>query len=231
MKKSKLNSGICLALFAVSTLSSAAPNPASQDWVRKEIATAIQKIQPSAGTLTAADWSAVCVTGSVSSAGGCFGNASSAAFARLNNGLGGFTSYAGINTAGEPVPNSVFIKAFLAGTNTPLDLQTLNVDLPVSGGMVRCDLFTQAGNGISGPEGISSEIPGDGNGNFTGPQAPHVITINATTIAVTAYGVTYNNNNNNPNPANPSAPLYFMCVGVSSTSGSTPIAVGNISVT
>jgi len=229
MIKRTLYLGAYLALLAAPTLSMAAPNPASQDWVLQQIAYAVNHIPVAAGTLTAADWSAVCVTGSVSSPTGCFGNASSAAFARLNDGLGNFTSYAGVNMAGAS-GNTVFIKAFLAGTNTPLNVQQLTLNLPASGGMIKCDLFTQAGNGVNGPEGINSDIPSDGNGYFTGPQAPHVIAINATAAPVVDFNITYNSNSGNPNPPNPSAPLYFMCVGVDSTTGSTPHTIGNVTI-
>jgi hypothetical protein len=153
--------------------------------------------------LTAADWNAVCTTGTPAGANGCFGNASSAAFAKLSTGLGGYTTYANIIPANAA--NSVFIKAFFAGTNTPASTQYLTVS--ILGGAARCNLFAQAGMGISPVDGIGNQD--------IGPEAPAPTSIN---------NFTYTNFLYNSNPSIPvvtASPLYLLCVGYNTTDGAT----------
>ena len=217
MKVNKICIGMGIAAMAFSTAMFAAANPVSYDKM-------VQYVNSHTSTLTAADWSAVCSSGSPTSAQGCFGEVSSSAFHRLDVGLGGFSTITGINTTESTAPNSVFIKAFLASTNTPVSNEYITVTVPSFGGMVRCANFAQAGIGISAAEGINTSIPSDGTSSFSGPEAPHVLAMNATsTQATTNYN--YNQNSGNSSPANISSPIYFICVGVNSTNGSIPITI------
>ena len=98
---------VYISLLSTSIVTASyAANPASKEWV-------LQQIAANQSLLTAADWSAVCTTGSPTSSTGCYGNASSAAFSKVSNSLGGFTRYANINPVN--IPSSVFVKAFFAG--------------------------------------------------------------------------------------------------------------------
>jgi len=201
-----------------------AANPASQDWVMQQLAIAVNNAQ---AKLTATEWNAVCTSGSPNSATGCFGNASSAAFAKLSMGVGGFTEYAGINPAN--VPNSVFIKAFFAGTNIPTQPNSGSnryLKVTVTPGAVRCNLFTQAGLGINTISGIANNMPANGSVNgfaTSGPQSAGMIAINNTTSTSDLL-----DNSNYPNAINVPNPVYLLCVGYNTTDGSTAASLAGI---
>jgi hypothetical protein len=210
----------CLLAFTVST-TFAGNHPASKEWV-------LQQIAANSPLLTAADWSAVCASGSPAGASGCYGNASSAAFAKVSNLVGGFNRYANINPVNAP--SSVFIKAFFAGTNTPAQATNLNVH--VINSAARCALFTQVGHGL-GLGGISTTNPSSGSTSsaFTILHAVSFVTINNTTSTGLYYnaenigtGVTPLSNVAVPNP------IYLLCAGYNTTDGSTAAPV-NITAT
>src|SRR5579862_8323184 len=83
-----------VSLLSVSSFANAASNPASQEWVLQQIASALSNVQ---GTITAQDWASICNKGSPNNASGCYGNVSSSAFTKLSNALGGYTTLANIN--------------------------------------------------------------------------------------------------------------------------------------
>jgi len=200
--------GLMLLMLPCITL--ATTNPASQEWVMKQISIAVANTQ---SVLTAAEWNAVCTSGSPAGASGCFGNASSPAFTKLSTGLGGYTTYANIIPANAP--NSVFIKAFFAGTNTPASTQYLTVS--ILGGAARCNLFAQSGMGISPIDGIANQN--------AGPQAPAPTSINNFTYTAFLY-------NNNPSiPVVISSPLYLLCVGYNTTDGATATTLTSATAT
>lgn len=173
--------------------------------------------------LRAALWNAACTTGSPSQSSGCFGNVSSTAFDKINTAVGGFTTYANINPVNAP--GSVFIKAFLAGTNIPVGTQYLSVTLSNSSA-ARCALFTQSGLGI-GPMGISNMAPSNGStsGSIPALTAPVVVAINNTSSTNEIGYVS--------NPASPlliPRPIYLLCVGYDTTDGATATTlIDNIS--
>ncbi len=83
-----------------------------------------------ATTLTAADWTAACQTGNINSASGCYGDAGSEAFAKINRLGGNPLGYAGVTGSAA---NSVWIRQVGAGTsctntNTPLYILNTTVD-------------------------------------------------------------------------------------------------------
>lgn len=195
---------IALGLLSLASIASyAAPVassvPASKEWVLQQIAAANTQ-------LTQADWSAVCTNGSPANVGGCFGSASSGAFAKISRGLGGFATLANIDTANSPA-GSVFVKAFFADTNTPVSTASIAVTLS-SGNIARCGIFLQQGTGLDtvGASIDTSVV----NSSTGGPSiVAHPITINAATVAVpmfTGAGTV----------AEPKQPLYLVCMGVAS---------------
>ena len=84
-----------------------------------------------ATTLTAADWTAACQTGNINSTNGCYGDAGSEAFAKINRLGGNPLGYAGVTGSAA---NSLWIRQVGAGTsctttNNPLYiLNTSTVD-------------------------------------------------------------------------------------------------------
>ncbi len=100
-------------------------NPASVDYVNQAIATAIAAIPSltladvnqaitTATTLTQEDWQATCQSGNINSTGGCYGDAGSQAFAKINRLGGNPLGYAG--TTGSAA-NSLWVRQVGAGTS------------------------------------------------------------------------------------------------------------------
>jgi hypothetical protein len=178
-------------------------HPASKEWVLEQIASLNTQ-------LTTPDWNAVCTSGSPASSSGCFGNVSSSAFTKINNGIGGFTTVANINTTNAPA-GSVFIKAFYAGTNTPVGSTYISVTL-ASGNIARCGIYLQQGTGLDTLYGgsINTTIS---NGDTAGPVAAHPVVINSSTVAIGLYS-------GSNTPAPPQLPLYLVCAGVNSNGAS-----------
>lgn len=201
-------------LAAMPFASVAAPNPVTWDKMVAYV--------NGATVLTAADWAAACTSGSPTSATGCYGTSNSTAFTKINNRTGGFTSYANINPTNAPA-NSVFIKAFLAGTNTPVGSTAL--DVSVINSAARCVLFYQQGLGV-GTGGIATYNPAPGNtpSEFQiGPQVATVVTFNS---ASSASALVYNAPFDSPaSPAVIPNPLYLVCAGYSPADGSTAAAL------
>lgn len=160
--------------------------------------------------LTAANWAAVCTTGSPTAATGCLGNASSDAFTTVSNGTGGFTTWANIQP--KDAPESVFIKAFLASTNTPVSPPNIIISVP--NGAARCSLFTTAGQSI-GISGINNLNPTPGNAMEQLAPFGVIIALNMATG-----GFTYEHP---PVPfeADPPSPIYVMCVAYDPVDGAT----------
>lgn len=207
----------------------ASPNPASQDWVQAQLAkmnaaltAKFDKLPKPARIstfLTSDDWAAVCNAGSSpDTSAGCYGSASTSAFAKLDNGLRGFSSLANFNINLASPPSSVYIKAFLADANVPVAQNAISVS--VVNAMVRCTLYVEKGTGINSDNGLDSEILTPGNSNRTGPQGPYLATINNQASVQFYY-----NNSPNAATANPPDPIYLICVGVNSSDGYTPTSI------
>ena len=95
-----------LLFFLTTSVVFAQSNPASVSYVNKAIAAAI--------TLTPADWQAVCQSGEINSSSGCYGDAGSEAFAKINRLGGNPMGYAGVTGSSA---NSVWIRQVGVGTN------------------------------------------------------------------------------------------------------------------
>ena len=166
---------------------------------------------PARGThhLVTADWTAVCTSGSPATDTGCLGNTSSPAFHVISNGTGGFTSWANIQP--QNAPESIFIKAFLAGTNTPIAPPNISINVPQ--GAARCALFTTQGEAI-GDNGISNLNPTPGSVLEQPAPVGLIIALNMSTG-----GFSYEQP---PAPfeADPEDPIYVMCVAYDPTDGS-----------
>lgn len=214
MRQTLAASLICLlsSLPAFAMTTTYAANPASKEWVMQQIAA---NLQP----LTSSDWNAICTSGSASSATGCYGNVTSAAFVKINNYVGGFTRYTNINPVNAP--SSIFVKAFLGGTNTPTSANNISVN--VSSSAARCVLYTQNGFAL-GPSGVNTSSPGNGSttGAFVPPMAVLVTAINNTTNDVPY--------NDAPSTANVGGspnqdPIYLICAGYNASDGTTAATV------
>jgi hypothetical protein len=197
-------------VFAVTT--SYAANPVSKEWVMQQISTNI-------ATLTAADWNAICTSGSPASSTGCYGSVNSAGFLKISNNIGGFIRYANINPVN--VPNSVYVKAFLGGTNTPISTSTIAVNVISSA--ARCVVLTQEGFGI-GPGGVNASSPGNGTdtGAFTPPSSLVILTINNENTTLPYNQASFAATNVGGPPS--SDPIYLLCAGYNATDGTTATA-------
>lgn len=198
---------LCALAFVVTTAH--ASNPASKEWVLAQIAAN----QPQ---LSSNDWNSICTSGSPNSATGCYGNVTSSAFSKVSNHLGDFIRYANINPVN--IATSVFVKAFLGGTNTPASGNAISVH--VNGFAARCALFTTEGLGI-GPGGVTTTTPPNGNspGAYVEPQTLAVLSINNATTTLE-----YNDQLDSVTPAGGpvnSNPIYLLCAGYNATDGST----------
>jgi len=126
-------SHVACAALLYPAITMAASNPASQDWVKAQIAATVAQLQnetATASTLSAADWAAVCQSGNINSSNGCYGDAGSQAFAKINLLGGNPLGYAGVT--GSAV-NSVWIRQVGAGTsctttNAQLSITNTTVD-------------------------------------------------------------------------------------------------------
>jgi hypothetical protein len=185
----------------------------------------LEQIATNQRILTAADWNAVCSSGSPTSSSGCYGNVSSAAFTKVSDRLGGFTTYANINPGN--VPSSVFLKTFFGGTNIPINdfpgSGLLQITLTNSAG--RCGLFTQSGFGLGVP-GVATNEPG-GIAAGGAPNSASVVSINNTTSS----NVYFNHQDVQSGSLSPvagppqSSPLYLVCAGYNPNDGSTAAAI------
>lgn len=191
---------LCSQVYSASRQPTTGPtHPASQEWVLQQIAALNTQ-------LTAADWNAVCSSGSPANSSGCFGNISSSAFAKVNTGIGGFITVANIDTTNAPA-GSVFIKSFFGGTNTPASSTYIAVTLS-SGNIARCGVYMQQGTGLDVLFGgsINTSIT---NGDTAGPVAAHPVVIHSGTVDI---GLFSGGNTR----ALPQQPLYLVCAGVTS---------------
>ncbi|MCX7117555.1 MAG: hypothetical protein NTW94_06600 [Legionellales bacterium] len=164
-------------------------------------------------SLNTHDWNAVCSDGAPTDQSGCLGNTSSIAFQKVSHGTGGFTTWANIQPAN--VPESVFIKAFLADTNHPIAPPNINIQVRV--GAARCALFTTPGESI-GLNGINNLNPTPGNTQIQSDPFGLVIALN-----MSSGGFTYEHQ---PTPleANPQYPIYVMCVAYDPADGATAVS-------
>ena len=140
MNKNRIKHALLIACtMVIGQEAAAVPNPINQDYV----------------TLTDADWAKVCVTGSINSPGGCYGDISSAAFKKINR-IG--QDFLGVNALLGGGANTVWIRQLGNGTacsvRTPAVLQLR----PVTGTITNdwtILLFTTAGLNVGG---ATSEI-------------------------------------------------------------------------
>jgi hypothetical protein len=201
------------------SISSVSSHPASQEWVQQQITLLTTQVQQQIALLTTqltpSDWNAACSSGSPANPGGCFGNVSSAAFAKINAGIGGFITIANINTTNAPA-GSVFIKAFFAGTNTPVSATNLTV---TSSNIARCGVYLQQGTGTDTLYGGSINTSTT-NGDTAGPVAAHPIVVNTGTVVIGLYS-------GSNTPAPPQQPLYLVCAGVTGN-GATAASIAGI---
>jgi hypothetical protein len=104
--KERVRMTAMLSFCLTTSVAFAQSNPASVSYVNKAIAAAIK--------LTPADWQAVCQHGDINSSGGCYGDAGSEAFAKINRLGGNPMGYAGVTGSSA---NSVWIRQVGDGTN------------------------------------------------------------------------------------------------------------------
>jgi hypothetical protein len=104
--KTRTRMTVILSFCLTTSFAVAQSNPASVSYVNKAIAAAT--------TLTSADWQAVCQSGDINSSNGCYGDAGSEAFAKINKLGGNPMGYAGVTGSAA---NSVWIRQVGVGTN------------------------------------------------------------------------------------------------------------------
>ena len=202
-----------LTLLLLPALATAANQSLTEAWVLTQIQKAQNQSPGVKNQLTAADWNAACTRGSPVAPTGCLGNVSSIGFQKLSNGTGGFTTWANIQPMNAP--QSVFIKAFLAGANVPVDPPNININVPE--GAARCGLFTTPGEPI-GMEGISNLNPTPGNSLTETAPFGLIIAFN-----MSSGGFTYEHS---PIPfeADPQDPIYVMCVAYDPADGASAVS-------
>ena len=215
MKSNKVSIGIGIATLALSTAIFAAPNPVSYDQM-------VKYVNAHTSTLTAADWTALCASGSPADSTGCYGNVNSTAFTKVNQGTGGFLTYANINPANAPA-GSLFVKAFYAGTNLPTAGNAIALSI-LATNVARCGLYIQQGTGVdSGGPSMNNSTVGEGL-VFTGPVVVgHPVTVTyASPFSYPVY----------PSEATgtfaPPQPLYMVCAGVNVSDGLTSESILNV---
>jgi hypothetical protein len=187
----------------------AGPNPITWDKMAEYVQIAT--------TLSAADWAKACSSGSPNDAAGCYGNPNSLGFAKVNRFTGGFLTVANVDPTDAPA-NSIYIKAFYAGTNTPQTPGSISVTLTANN-MARCGLYMQQGTGLDTL--YSGSINSSTSNNSTaGPVAAHPVTVNAGSVIIGVYSP-------GDSDVNPQQPLYLVCGGVETCDGSTAASILN----
>lgn len=177
---------------------------------------ALATAQKTSHVLSENDWNAICSSGSPTAPTGCLGNVSSQAFQTVSNATGGFTTWANI----EPrnAPDSVFLKAFLDGTNTP-DAPP-NIRVNVVEGAARCGLFTKQGASI-GNNGINNLNPSPGTSQMQSAPLGLILALN-----ISAGSFTYEQQTT-PAEAAPPDPIYVMCVAYDPTDGASAVSTAS----
>lgn len=109
-----------------------------------------------ATTLTAADWTATCQTGDINSVSGCYGDAGSDAFAKINRLGGNPLGYAGVTGSAA---NSVWVRQIGTGTsctstNTPL--RVLNTSAGANSTIWICGTTLTNGSPVSLTAGLGT---------------------------------------------------------------------------
>ena len=157
-----------LSLCILTSLVAAQGNPASVGYVNQAIATATAAIETyvnqaiaavptqtqaqvnqaivAATTLTQTDWQAVCQSGNINSTNGCYGDAGSQAFAKINRLGGNPLGYAGVTGSAA---NSVWVRQVGVGTScttTDAQLRILNTAADSNSTLWICG--TELTNGI-----------------------------------------------------------------------------------
>ena len=101
--------------------------------------------------LTAADWAAVCTSGSPSAATGCYGNIGSTQYMKIDRILRGFSAIANVQIVSTP--NSIFIQQYGPGSNVPQEHGYATIQLAQQAGgnanQLVCDVFTEGGVEVS----------------------------------------------------------------------------------
>lgn len=207
MKVSLHLAKIAASVLAIMPLASiAGPNPITWDKMAEYVQIAT--------TLSAADWTKACSSGSPTDAAGCYGNVNALGFAKVNRFTGGFLTVANINASNAPA-NSVYIKAFYAGTNTPQKPESITVTLN-KGSAARCGVYLQQGTGLDTLYSGSINTSTD-NDSTAGPVAAHPVTVNSDSVTIGVY--------TGGNTFNPQQPLYLICAGVETCDGSTSMSI------
>ena len=138
----------CVAFVAMPSVLLAAPNPVSWDKM-------VQYVNTST-TLTPSDWQAVCQSGSINSTGGCYGDAGSAAFAKINRLAGHMLDYAGVTRSAA---NSVWVRQLGDGTNCTVKdspLSVLNTAAEANSTLWNCGLALTSGASVSASAGLGA---------------------------------------------------------------------------
>ncbi len=136
-----------------------------------EIATQTTSQITAATTLTATDWTAACQTGDIDSASGCYGDAGSEAFAKINRLGGNPLGYAGVTGSAT---SSVWIRQIGTGTGcdtTNAQLRIVNTSSGANSTIWICGAELTDGSPVSLSAGLGALGGGlsvDPSNNATG---------------------------------------------------------------
>lgn len=208
-----------LTLLATSHAIAGNHNPCDYACTQKLISEASGS---SAQPLTAADWEAACTTGTPAQAGGCFGNISSPAFAKINAALGGFSSMANLPIAN--VPRSLYLVQFFGDSQNTLNPSQVDVFLTISGSIAAsCVLAVTEGSEV-GYNGVQNCTKGITAGSSTINNMQNKVTTiqGPTGVAVTSHQQYQSCSNTGTGAARYSpvnVPMYLVCIGNTIESG------------
>ncbi len=173
--------------------------------------------------LSAADWAAVCTTGSPTSASGCLGNIASPQFAKINRILLWITDFANVPVISTP--NSVFIQQYGGASAVPFPASqyaTVNT-VAVGGGGAVCEVFTGHGQAL----GWQGNMGGKGSDRAS-TESGGAMGVSKSNVTTTARGLQLVPNGNAD--VNAAVPMYLLCIGSSLNGNATvPISLAGIS--
>ncbi|MDI1352962.1 MAG: hypothetical protein PSV35_09420 [bacterium] len=197
--------------------------------VNQSIATATATIETqinqdilAAITLTEADWRSVCQSGDVNSINGCYGNAASQAFAKINRLGGNPLGYAGVT---GNAANSVWVRQVGVGTSctaTDAPLSILNTAVNPNTTIWICGAELTNGSPVSSSAGLGALI---NNAAYT-PSRPAGILFSTIAINNMSGGSTTQLTNNPLYFANSTIlpTVYVFCISTTETSALTAFA-------
>ena len=194
-------------LITAAVGATAASNPINENYVQ----------------LSAADWEAVCTSGTT--AGGCFGNVGSIGYKKLER-LCGYPAYQ-LSVLVQDVAKSVYIRKY-GPSGEPAEnpgrytFSTAGLPTPTT---AVCQIFTPRGTTIPSLRvGAGDNVIFQFSTSYANPAAKSGATGTSQYSLVNSYA-------NQPLNESPPVDVYVMCYGVKATGGTRPYSLEGISLT